>query len=97
MKATRGQDLCKQGAGREQLNIGIVESELDEHSSGLIVDPAETMELGEIASDVRQTTSQLVDIPTRAVGVMITGVGARVELIARLILECTTDGVVLAR
>lgn len=95
MKTTSGQDLDEKSASSEQLSIGIVEGELDEHSSGVLVDPAETMEFRKVASNVCHSTSQLVDIPARAVGVMVAGVDARVELIARLILECTTNGVVV--
>jgi hypothetical protein len=57
LEATRGQDLCQKCACSEQLGIGIVESELNEHSSRSTIDPTQAMEFREIASHSRQTTS----------------------------------------
>ena len=97
LQATRRQDLCQQCACREQLDIGIVDRELNENSSGSTVDPAQAMEFREIASHRRQTTSQFVGIATRTVRVMLADEHARVQLITRLILKCAMDRLVLLR
>ena len=50
------------------------------------------MKLGDIALQIGETTTKVVDIATRLIRVMVADEEIRVELLGCLILECSRNG-----
>ena len=91
LDATCGQELGKQTDRREQLHVGIVESELNEYCSCSAVEPVSSMQLGDVALQVGQASTKVIDVATRLIGVMLAHEWVSVQLLRRLILKGTID------